>query len=895
MSDALNRGLAFRILDFLLRPFRKQRESVPDSREHPRTSKVDPRFLEEPALGAGFDLSRVPTIPIPDRIGPYRILETLGEGGQSIVYLAIDDQGDSYPVALKLIRPGLETREVLSRFNHEREALARMDHPNIARVLGAGIADGDSRFDGRPYFVMEFVKGLPITEYVDNGSLSTRDRLRLFVAVCDGVQHAHQNAVIHRDLKPQNVLVTDTAEGPVPKIIDFGVAKALDQKSPATTLETMKGELLGTLHYMSPEQALGEAGAVDTRTDVYSLGALLYEMLAGRPPLDLDDVSPLRVVSTIADVEPIPLGRISTSFKGDIETISAKALAKDRARRYPTASELAADIDRHLNGEAIRARQRGTAHLVARFASRHRALVAMAAVSVTLLAVAVGYLIAANRNYLRELRDRVLLEEIHEWFVARVAGAGGDVDEERRIREEEITRIKSAVLEEPRSRPRLKLLASECSYFALWEREHGNFDAAWDLAKQTVTAFEELVDGNPDDRACQSALSTALLIAGDIGRDSEDVERSRPLYERTLEINERAYFERPSDVEGMLNYATALERFAYVFFVLKDYETALSWSERELAVLRPIDLITTNDIRTLEILASAHRRHGEIVSRLKEYRSAVQDAEAAVRFATKIVQLRPSKRHRTSLTISLSLLTIAYANAEQGTLASATFSQLLHVIGPIDPSNAHDVDTARFIAELYALLADIAFRRGEFDDARWLYERAIATSERIARSDPSLKANLRSLESYLSSMSLAEQRCGLRTLALDHERRAIGILANLVECREPLAEHVLTYAFDLVRDPFEELRDPIKALAYADYVWSLSPENPECLEVMSLAFRLNGDMAGALVFSEMALMHLAANRGDLRTEIESLANECRGTLDGALADEPTSLPAESSR
>ena len=314
------------------------------------------------------------TAAVGDRVGPYKLLEKIGEGGMGEVWVADQLEPIKRRVALKLIKPGMDSRSVLGRFEAERQALAVMDHPNIAKVLDAGTTP-----DGRPYFVMELVKGTPITEFCDARKLTPKQRLELFVPVCQAIQHAHMKGIIHRDIKPSNVMVELHDDRAVPKVIDFGVAKAIGQQLTEKTIYTGYGALVGTPAYMAPEQASFNALDVDTRADVYALGVLLYELLAGSPPIEkerlklaaLDEV--LRIVRD--EEPPRPSARLSTSqakasiaatrgsepaklsqlMKGEIDWIVMKALEKDRTRRYDTANGLAADVRRYLNGDAVEA------------------------------------------------------------------------------------------------------------------------------------------------------------------------------------------------------------------------------------------------------------------------------------------------------------------------------------------------------------------------------------------------------------------------------------------------------------------------------------------------------------------------------------------------------------
>ncbi len=368
-------------------------------------------FLETPALEPSLVVRSPPpegpepgflpaTEKVGDRIGRYRLLEKIGEGGAGVVYLAEQEEPVRRRVALKVIKLGMDTRSVVARFEAERQALALMDHPNIAKVLDAGATEA-----GRPFFVMELVRGVRINEYCDRNHLPTRERLALFIQVCLAIQHAHQKGIIHRDIKPSNILVTLLDGAPVPKVIDFGIAKATEQRLTEKTLVTAFTAFVGTPAYMSPEQAEMSGLDIDTRSDVYSLGILLYELLAGRTPFDpqallgsgLDECR-----RTIREVEPPrPSTRLQTlqeselttaarqrrveplqlihQLRGDLDWVVLKCLEKDRRRRYQTANGLAMDIQRYLANEPVLARPPSRAYRFEKFVRRHRGVLAAAA------------------------------------------------------------------------------------------------------------------------------------------------------------------------------------------------------------------------------------------------------------------------------------------------------------------------------------------------------------------------------------------------------------------------------------------------------------------------------------------------------------------------------------
>jgi serine/threonine protein kinase/WD40 repeat protein len=385
-------------------------------------------FLQPSAPAPSAAMDEPPLVEKPGTvIGPYKLLQELGEGGFGVVFMAEQQQPVRRKVALKIIKPGMDSKQVVARFEAERQALALMDHPNIARVLDGGLTSkseprplgsgndaeplpGGRGSEGRPYFVMELVKGIPITEFCDKNRLTPHERLELFIPVCQAVQHAHHKGIIHRDIKPSNVLVTMYDDKTVPKVIDFGVAKAIEQKLTEQTLFTRVGQIIGTLEYMSPEQASLNALDVDTRADVYALGVLLYELLTGTTPLNkqrLEGVAFLEMLRLIREEEPPkPSTRLSESgdaltafavdrrsdsqklpklVRGELDWIAMRALDKDRARRYATANALAADVQRYLKDEQVEACPPSVGYRLRKYARKHKTEFAMASIAAALL------------------------------------------------------------------------------------------------------------------------------------------------------------------------------------------------------------------------------------------------------------------------------------------------------------------------------------------------------------------------------------------------------------------------------------------------------------------------------------------------------------------------------
>jgi tetratricopeptide (TPR) repeat protein/predicted Ser/Thr protein kinase len=364
--------------------------------------------------------------PVPSHIGRYEIVRVLGEGGMSVVYEA-QQQNPRRTVALKVLRPGVLSPELMRRFQHEIQVLGSLQHPGIAHIYEAAVAEFSVAPNVRipqPYFAMELVRGQSLTAFAAN--LTVRERLELIAKVCDAVQYAHQKGVIHRDLKPANILVpertgtplSDTDLSPHPKVLDFGVARMAAPGS--ASMNTEAGRLIGTLAYMSPEQVGGNVQEIDTRSDVYALGVILYEVLSNELPFAVTNCPLHEGIRRIREEEPLRLGARNPVFKGDIETIVARAMARDKARRYPSAAELAADIRRYLRGEAIEARRDSAFYVLGKFVARNRAITAAAAALFIGLSLFAVYAYSQARRFealsTKEHNARVAAESVKDFL-----------------------------------------------------------------------------------------------------------------------------------------------------------------------------------------------------------------------------------------------------------------------------------------------------------------------------------------------------------------------------------------------------------------------------------------------------------------------------------------------
>ena len=554
-----------------------------------------------PATHAGGSIPPVPVV-----IGPYQLLQLIGEGGMGQVWLAEQQQPVHRRVALKLIKVGMDTREVVARFESERQALALMDHPAIAKVFDAG-----STPEGKPYFVMEYVNGLPINQYCDRHRLTMRQRMELFIQVCEGVQHAHQKAIIHRDLKPSNILVTEVDGRPAPRIIDFGVAKATSQPVDAATMVTQLGAPIGTIGYMSPEQAGSGGEDIDTRSDVYSLGVVLYELLVGALPLDLkklatdealrllrDQDSPrpstrLRLLAgesaVTAQNRSVDLPTLTRQLKGDPDAIALKALEKDRQRRYASPSELAADIGRYLRNEPVSAHVPSRAYRARKYIRRHRVGVGLASVVLLLL---LGFAIAQTVE-LRTIRkerdraDRVTAFMTGMFKVSDPSAARGNDIRVREVLDKASTQIVNGLEKDPEDQARLMQVMAEVY------RNLGLYPQSESLLRRTL-AIENQVSGvdKPDTLKSMNALA-GVLDEESRYADAEKVARD--------EVERRTRAHGPED-RGTID---ATRQLAYILVDEGRYAQAEPISRQAAGIaLRkfgPLDPTTISAERTLAV------------------------------------------------------------------------------------------------------------------------------------------------------------------------------------------------------------------------------------------------------------------------------------------------------
>jgi serine/threonine protein kinase/Flp pilus assembly protein TadD len=718
---------------------RKLRERVEALlRDHERIGD----FLEEPAPEAVRGLKPIVSIGEKpgERVGRYKLLQQIGEGGCGVVFMAEQEEPVRRRVALKIIKPGMDTKSVVARFEAERQALALMDHPNIAKVLDAGATES-----GRPYFVMELVRGVKITEYCDRNSLTTEERLKLLVQVCHAVQHAHQKGVIHRDLKPSNILVTTTLEGAaLPVVIDFGIAKATtNQRLTDKTLFTAFEMLIGTPAYMSPEQAALASADVDTRTDIYSLGVLLYELLTGSPPFDarellkagLDEVRKVirekeaqrpstklsrmtnADLTTVAQYRKSDPPKLIRSISGDLDWIVMKALEKDRTRRYATANGLALDVQRFLANETILARPPGALYKFQKTVLRNKLLFACIGVVGAVLIVG---LIVVSASFARERRAHIesdagkrkveieaakskqvtqFLEEMLQGVGPSVA-RGRDKVMLREILDRTADRVGVGMTNQP------EVEAELCGLIGQLYREIGVFDRSEEMHRKALAINEKLF-GRESLAVAESlsGLSLALFKQGIIAES----ERAQ---DESLAIRRRLLGNDSATVAGSLNNLATIYRHQHRF------------AEAERLIRESLGI--RQKLFGKESSAVADSLHNLSCILIDEGRTA--EGETTAR---ELLALRERLSGREDPSVAAALADVGWAATRSGKLDEAMSSDQKALAMRQKLLGDDHPDVAKTLAELGELMA----QRGKLAEGHAVLAAAISIQRKILGED----------------------------------------------------------------------------------------------------------------------------------------------------------------
>jgi serine/threonine protein kinase len=733
------------------------------------------RAQDQPGDVLDLPDNRLATTDLPDCeapgtvIGLYKLMEQIGEGGMGLVFVAEQQRPVRRKVALKVIKPGMDTRQVIARFEAERQALALMDHPNIAKVL-----DGGTTASGRPFFVMELVKGIPITQFCDESRLTTPERLELFVPVCKAVQHAHHKGIIHRDLKPSNVMVISHDGTPVIKVIDFGVAKAVGQQLTEKTIYTQFTQLVGTPLYMSPEQA-GQSGLdVDTRTDIYALGVLLYELLTGTTPFRKErfrEAAYEEMRRIIREEEPPkPSTRISTLvgpaaatfstqrksdskrltqlFRGELDWIVMKCLEKDRNRRYETANALAADVQRYLLDEPVQACPPSATYRLSKFARKYRTLLRAAAAFVVLLvlaaAVSTWQAVRATLAEKRALKDRdraeasfrMARDSVDRFFThvsqsPKLKAIG--METFRRELVQNAKEFYERFIREQFETPGVRHdLGRAYLRLAEIERELANYPAALESAGSAVAILGALTDTHPDGPEYPRDLAAVHVTLGLVYSDSARWDEAAAAYGRAVAIQEKQVAAHPESSQHRYALAKTLTTSAFTLLRNNNRADAAAIKLRQaLEVLNGAREDGASGLERQSLLAEIHMNLGQVSLLDGRYDDAETALEEASRLYRELVRSRADAGPEDweSLARSQTVLGHAYSRNSKFEKAEGAQQQALQVFEKLAREHPDVQAFAYDLGRVYQELGDTADKDGRPAPARARYDKAIETLE----------------------------------------------------------------------------------------------------------------------------------------------------------------------
>jgi serine/threonine protein kinase/tetratricopeptide (TPR) repeat protein len=848
-------------------------------------------------------------------IGPYKLLQQIGEGGMGVVWMAEQTEPVQRQVALKVIKPGMDSRQVIARFEAERQALALMDHVNIARVF-----DGGTTENGRPYFVMELVHGLPITQYCDANRLTPRARLELFAPVCQAIQHAHQKGIIHRDVKPSNVMVTLYDGKPVPKVIDFGVAKATEQKLTERTLFTHDGTMIGTLEYMSPEQAETSASGVDTRSDIYSLGVLLYELLTGSTPLTrkrMKEAAYAEILRMIKEEEPPrPSTRLSDSgealasisanrhtepakltklVRGELDWIVMKALEKDRNRRYETAGNFAADVQRYLNDEPVLACPPSAGYRLHKFARRRKGV--LTASLLIALALVVGTVLSAwqarNANTRRLEAETARQEAIDNLEQAREAVDQmlTRVSEEKLFNTPQTELLRKALLEDALkfyqrflrqagTDPAVRLGTGE-AYRRTGQiyRQLGHPDQAEPAYREAIDLLEKLVSDAPTKPASRLALALSYHGLGGalvrMGRFRE----AEPALRRATGLMRGLTADFPMHDGYAQTLATMNEDLAgaseHLLRVTEERKTEQSYREN-LQWQEKLHAAAPNDPNRRHAVADAQMKFGRSLQgdRPQEAERLFRDAIAGNLKLTG--EFPRTTQYRADLADAYHHLFLLLRESRRFEEAEAVYRQALPHLEKVIAEAPTLPDARRLLIELYwdyALMQEDAGRPQEADKA---LRQAITAVETMCAAFPTYawaparlacihnhigqghQTNGRVSEAeaaYRTALTVAEKavraglpqkelRCrladsclnlGLLLMMSERHKEGTGVLRKPLEPELSSADACNYVAWQLATDTTLKLRPPEIAVEFARKAVELAPEDGNFWSTLGVA------------------------------------------------------------
>lgn len=747
-------------------------------------------FLAEAHSG----VTRILADSLPRRISHYEIVRVIGQGGMGIVYEA-RQENPRRSIALKAIRTHHTSPEALRRFEYEAALLARLQHPGIAHVYEAGVGAqiaADGTITHLPYFAMELVRGVPLDRCTAATGASLRERVALAIRICDAVEHAHQKGVIHRDLKPANILVCDDG---TPKVLDFGVARALEPDSPQATMHTQAMQLLGTVPYMSPEQINGQAAAIDTRSDVYSLGVVQFQLYGGCRPYEIPEGGLAAAARVVCETAPLRLGAVNRACRGDLETIVAKALEKDPARRYAGVRALRDDLQRYLDGAPISARRDSLWYVTRKLFTRHRlplgaalvlaVAVLIASVAATILAVERGTLLSQRQMRFNQVRAlaRSLLFDLHP-RIEKLPGA----TPARKFLIDSALEYLGSLAQDAGHDPDLQLELAE-GYGRLGALQGnpnyvniGDTEGALQSYRQSIEWAERLIAGGGDKTRAQRQLSASHSGLGDIQLLRGDRPAAQGSYETALRfaesLNEQHAPEAPIDV------ASAQIKLAAVFEESGSSDVA---RERRRSAVATLEQAVTDDpsVKARTQLAVAHLQLGDSLGRAGDNPGALKEYERSLELRRTLLSEHPeSVDLQRVVAVSLQRVGNVQANpAVAATLppgaALTSYRESLGLFESLARADERDVRAARDLTTAYEKIGTMHYSAEQWELAADSFRASLTIRERLAKQD---EQNVE----FASDLAIAHMKLGRALAALGDDPRAEAEFLQAVALAETL-------------------------------------------------------------------------------------------------------------